>query len=252
MFFVLSKILIFLLSPGFWILFLLAWSFVTKKERRKKILRVASLVVFIVFSNPWLFNVLVRNWQPERSELPQGKYSVAIILGGMTMVDKQQRSYFGADADRFIQATRLYHSGRVQYIAITGGSPKVFRSDDKAEALRLYPEFRAQGIPGERIIVESASKNTFENAVFVRRKLDSLQLRPPYVLVTSAMHMPRAIAVFNKAGMEVVPWPAAYKEVNGKRSFADYIAPSFKLLTEWRHFLKEVVGLMVYRITGKA
>jgi uncharacterized SAM-binding protein YcdF (DUF218 family) len=252
MFFVLSKILLFLLSPGFWILFLLAWSFATKREKRKKGLRIATLVIFIVFTNPWLFNVLVRSWQPERKGLPPGRYSAVILLGGMTMVDKQQRSYFGSDADRFIQATRLYHTGQVEYIAVTGGSPKVFKKDDPAEALRLYPELRAQGIPGERIIVESASRNTFENAVFVRRKLDSLQLKPPYLLVTSALHIPRALAVFKKAGIEVIPCPAAFKQVNGSKSFVDYIAPSFELLTQWRFFLKEVVGLVVYRITGKA
>lgn len=253
MFYVLSKIFLFLISPGFWIIFLLALSFVVKNQVRKKRLRVAVLVLFIIFTNPWLLNVLVRNWQVQPAALPQGKkYSAAILLGGVTMTDKQNRTFFGSDADRFIQLTRLYHSGRVDYVAVTGGSPSLLKKNRIAEASRVYPELLAQGIPPQRIVIETESKNTYENAVLVKRKLDSLRLPQPYLLVSSALHLPRAAAVFNKAGMQVVPYPAAYKQIDSKRDLQDYLAPSFHLLTEWRFFLKEVVGLWVYRITGKA
>jgi uncharacterized SAM-binding protein YcdF (DUF218 family) len=252
MFFILSKVLIFLLSPGFWIVTVLLWSFYTKKERRKKILRIISLCLFIIFTNPFLFNVLVRNWQVDRVSLPNNKtYSAAILLGGITSLDRYNNTYFGPDADRFIQTTKLYRSGIVSHIAVTGGSPAIFKKR-KPEAEQIREGLLEQGIPDSVIIVENLSVNTFENATFIKRKLDSLKLDPPYILVTSAIHVPRATAVFKKAGLEVIGYPSAFKQLNYKWSLFDYFIPNIGLLSDWTPFLKEVLGFTVYKLTGKA
>jgi uncharacterized SAM-binding protein YcdF (DUF218 family) len=252
MFFILSKILLFLLSPAFWIGFFLVWSFFTKKERRKKIFRITSLVLFVVFTNPFFFNTCLRAWQPGPVDLPKGKqYSAAILLGGITMNDRSERSYFGPDADRFIQTTKLYHSGIVRYIAISGGSGSLVQKGP-LEADQLKKELLVQDIPDSVIIIENRSRNTYENAVFTKRILDSLKLPPPYVLVTSSIHVPRARSAFKKAGVDVIVYPSAYKQVDSRQSWDDYIVPSPGLLTGWSFFLKEVVGLAVYRWTGKA
>jgi len=252
MFFILSKIFLFLLSPAFWIGMLLLWSFLTKKIRRKKILRITSLVLFIIFTNPLLFNICVISWQPEPVEFSKEKtYSAAILLGGMTGTDRYGRSYFGPDADRFIQATKLYHTGVVNHIVLSGGTGSLVQDSPKeADELRL--EMLKQGIPDSVILLENASRNTYENAVYTKRILDSLKLPPPLFLVTSALHARRAIWVFKNAGFYVVICPAAYKQIPYKRSWDDYIVPSTGLRAGWGVFLKEVVGLLVYRWTGKA
>jgi uncharacterized SAM-binding protein YcdF (DUF218 family) len=252
MFFVLSKLLLFLLSPAFWIISFLLWSFITKKPGRKKILRITSLCLFIIFSNPLLFGILLRKWQPAPVTLSAGKtYSTAIVLSGITSLDKNDRAFFGPDADRFIQATKLYHSGIVQNIAITGGYPSVFGKSRTSEAEQVKQELLTQAIPAEHIIIETQSKNTYENAVFIKRVLDSLKLPPPYLLVTSAMHVPRAKAVFAKAGLDVIMYPAAFKQVDHDYSLNDLI-PSIGVLSSWNPFLKELVGYAVYTWTGKA
>lgn len=253
MFFILSKILLFLLSPAFWIILLLLWSFYTKKERRRKYLRIVSLVLFIVFSNPYLFNVLARNWQGDVTTLPPNKkYAAGILLGGLSKTDRYNNFYFTSEADRFIQTTKLFRTGKIENIIVTGGNSSIIKSTKTPEAIQLKSELLLQGIPDSNIFIESQSKNTFQNARFTKRLVDSLQLAPPYVLITSAMHVPRAKAVFKKAGLDIIPYPAVFREVNSNESLRDFIIPSIHILNEWNAFLKEVIGLTVYRLTNKA
>jgi uncharacterized SAM-binding protein YcdF (DUF218 family) len=56
--------------------------------------------------------------------------------------------------------------------------------------------------PDSALIVESESKNTYENALFTKKMIDSLNLNGSFILVTSAIHMPRAMAVFKKVGFK--------------------------------------------------
>ena len=252
MFFVLSKMLLFLLNPVFWVVLLFVWSYLTKVQTRKRRLRIAALIMLIIFTNPLLFHQALRAWQTERTELRPGqRYSAAIVLGGMSMFDRKRNGYFGDDADRFIQTTRLYHSGVIKKIVVSGGTAAIF-IPGVPESDFLYKELLAQGVPDSNIIVENRSRNTFENAQYSKMKLDSLKLPPPYILVTSAMHMPRAKAVFNKAGLHVHGHPAAFKAVSKKWFIDDMLLPSVTVLGSWGRFLKEVAGLLVYRMTGKA
>ena len=167
------------------------------------------------------------------------------------MMDKNGNGYFAGEADRFIQVLRLYHAGKIRNIAVAAGSSSILRNE-RIEADFLKEELLAQGIPAENIIAEDRSRNTSENARYILHKLDSMKLPGPYVLVTSAMHMPRALAVFRKQGANVVPYPSSFKEVDYRKTFADYIIPDTGLLSQWSLFLKEMVGLTVYKLLGKA
>ena len=251
MFILFSKLLLFLLSPAFWIIVILIWSFITKYPKRKKSLRIISAILFIVFSSPFLFNLFVTTWQPEVKSLPKSKYSACILLGGMSRIDKDQQQYFTSEADRFIQTAKLYHTNKVNKIIISGGSLNFFNRNKIAESVYLKNELKQQAIPDSNIIIEINSRNTFENALYTKKILDSLKLSSPYLLVSSAMHLPRAQAVFAKAGIETIPVPAAFKEVPSKKGLQDFL-PSIYILSSWNEFLKEVVGLAVYKMTGKA
>ena len=167
------------------------------------------------------------------------------------MTDINKRMYFGEAADRFIQLTKLYHTGVVQNVIVTGGSPVIFGKNTVSEADQLHQQLLMQGIPDSSIIAENKSRNTFENAVNTKHILDSLKLSPPYVLITSAIHIPRAMAVFKKAGLDVIPYPSAYTQIEQKFNM-NALIPSLDVLTDWNFFFKEIVGFTVYRITGKA
>ena len=64
--------------------------------------------------------------------------------------------------------------------------------------------------------------------------------------------MKRSASVFKKAGFDCISFPCDYKVNPEKFSLEDCIIPNISLLNEWSNFIKEVVGLYVYKLTGKA
>lgn len=252
MFFILSKVLFFLLMPFWWIVILLVWMRLSKSPHTKKRLLTLAIIIGIVFTNPWLYRTAVLAWQPEPVQLPAGKiYETGIVLGGMAGYDKYERGHFGDASDRFIQTANLYHRGIIKRILITGGIGSLDQ-DQPAESIFLRAAFKENGVPDSSIIIESRSRNTYENAIYSRKLIDSLHLRPPCVLITSAMHMKRSENVFRKAGYNFVSYPCDYKVTPVKFQLLGNIIPNISLLDQWSVFIKEMIGLVVYKLTGKA
>jgi uncharacterized SAM-binding protein YcdF (DUF218 family) len=252
MFFIFSKILYFLIVPFWWIVILLMWRWLSKNPKLKKRLLVISIAILILFTNPFLFRTVSLWWQPEPVELPIGKtYEAGIILGGLAGYDKNDRGHFGPSADRFIQTANLYHQGIIKKIIVSGGTGKLSQ-DEPAESLFLHTQFIANNIPDSVIIIESRSKNTYENAIFSKQIADSLHLQPPFILVTSGLHMKRSASVFKKAKFDCIVFPCDYKVTSQKFNLEDTIIPDISLLKIWGALIKEIVGLGVYRLTGKA
>jgi len=252
MFFILSKVLFFLLFPFSWVIILWIWMLLSKLEKRKRILRNVILVIFIVFTNPFIYSMLVLAWQPMPVAIPAGKtYNAGIVLGGMAGFDKNGRGHFGNNSDRFIQTANLYHQGVIKKIIITGGTGSLSQREPP-EAFFLQKAFIDNGIPAGDIIIETRSRNTYENAIFTKRIIDSIHLAPPYVLITSSLHMRRSEQVFKKAGFQYIPFPCDYKVVPLGFAPGDYFLPNAGLLNDWGGFLKEMIGLAVYKLTGKA
>ncbi len=252
MFFILSKLLLFLLIPFTWIIVLLVWIYFTKSPRLKRRLTILTICIAVVFSNPWLYKKVNLAWQaPKRNLLPAEQYETGILLTGMVQFDKYNEGFFGSAADRFIQTAALYHTGKIKKILVTGGSGSLFRTY-LSEAEYLRKAFIANAIPEKDIIVEPLSRNTYENAIFSKKIIDSLQLKPPFLLITSAQHMPRSNAVFKRAGIAFVSYPTDYKVVAEDFSLDDTLLPDPKLLRTWSELIKEMVGLVACKLTGKA
>jgi len=248
MFFFLSKILLFVLTPFWWIVILFIWSWVTKNKKIKKRLHISIVLILIVFTNPFLFNKLLNAWQPEKVNLKGKKYSAAILLSGIGGYDEHNNFYIGSSGDRFIQTAQLYHQGIVQKIIVTGGSGSLLSNTDEAQGIKQ--ELLKTGIPDSAILLEQKARNTFENAVYTKQLLDSVHLQPPYVLVTSAMHMPRAKKSFDKAKISVIIYPSDFVVYNKNLTIKSFI-PQASIFFEWESFLKEIIGYTVYKITGK-
>ncbi len=252
MFFVLSKVLLFLLMPFWWIVILFIWMKLSKTPKTKKRLFAGIVVVFIVFTNPFIYRSVISAWQPDPVVLPANHvYGAGIVLGGMAGFDKNEKGYFGNNADRFIQIANLYHQGIIQKIVVTGGTGKL-QQDEPAETSFLKPQLIANGVKEADIIIESRSRNTYENAVYTKKILDSLQIKPPYILVTSALHMHRSASVFTKAGYNFIAMPCDYKVIPAAFSIEGSLVPNVALLNDWAWFLKEWIGLGAYKLTGKA
>ena len=252
MFYILSKVLFFLLIPGNWIGILLLCFWLTKKAATKRWLVRGMLAVAIIFSNTYLHHKAVLALEvPPIAVDSVHPYQAGIMLGGLAMFDKHEQGFFGSASDRFTQTLKLYKKGVIQKIVITGGSNAVLRKEP-SEADFVYKEMLACGVPAADIVKENKSINTFENAVFTKRILDSLHINPPYLLISSATHLRRAVRVFEKAKIPVTPYAAAFEEVDYRLFPSDYLIPDFSLLFKWSTVLKETIGLVVYQLTGKA
>lgn len=250
MFFFLSKILFFLLVPLNWIIALVILRFVVKNPILKKRLSIATIVLLFFFGNDFILNKLVRAWQTEPVEIGQfGNYSAGIVLGGYESFDRKGKGYLNYASDRFIQTLALYKQGKIKKIVVSGS--KVV--DGKVEISDyVKQQFILCGVAPADIILENLSKNTFENSRFSKRLLDSAGLQPPFVLITSAMHDPRARKVFQKAGVEVVSFPCNFQFFDKRFSFDEYFFPKAIVLDQWTYFLKEIVGIGIYTLVDKA
>lgn len=255
MFFALSKILHFFIQPFNWILITAAFAYFIKNPSRKKKLWIITAALFLIFSNPLLINSIMYHWQAKEKSLSKGeKYKAGILLTGFCSYnEKTGKGYFREASDRFIQTVRLYHQGHIEKIIVTGGSSKVLKNDQSLkEADFVCEQLLQMGIPAENIIKENQSRNTHENGTFTKKILDSLNLTPPYLLITSATHIPRAMDVFHKTGIDPIPYPCNFAVVENKIEFPGSFLPSVKSFELWNTFMKENIGILMYKLTGKA
>lgn len=250
MFFVISKLAFIFITPANWIIALLVWRFVAKSAVVKKRLTIVIIALVLFFGNEVIYSKLVNAWQAKPVQLPKNvTYEAGILLGGLGSFDKYGNGFLNSSCDRLVEICALYHGRKIKKIVISGGS--VYKNRPK-EAPFLFKKITELGIPANDIIIEKNSRTTFENAAYTKLILDSIKLPPPYVLVTSAMHVPRAKRVFAKAGLQVVPYPSDYRVLETRFVFFDYIIPSINTIDSWASFLKEVVGIMGYKLFNKA
>lgn len=242
-----SSVIAIFLSPFNWLILLLLGGWILKKRSLKKTAFILALIVFIVFGNEALLNFYAKNWQPSPVAVnPAVQYSCGIVPGGFGSPDENGNGYFNSSSDRFIQAVKLYKSGEIKHLLISGGNGKENEASFR-EAAWVKGELKSVGIPDSVIYIEDKSDNTQENAANSKLILDSLHLKPPYLLITSALHMPRAALIFRKAGVPVIPFPCNYTEGRGGFSFWDLV-PNPKVLSGWEPYLKETVGYWWYKV----
>ena len=151
--------------------------------------------------------------QQAMNELPAA--DAIVVLGGALGLPLPPRQYTQLvdGSDRLFLTARLYEAGKAPNVIITGGN--VFPQEGmRGEAWYASQVLEGWGIPRSRLITETRSRNTYENAVNTRPLLTSLRAKR-ILLVTSGYHMPRAHGVFTRAldgtGIEIVPVAADIK-----------------------------------------
>ncbi len=248
MFFILSKILAFLIRPIVWI-FLMLIIVVLLKRSRKKILFL-SIFTFWFFSNAFICDEASRLWEHETSSIEniQRKYDIGVVLGGMSAFDSKTNTLnFNKNADRLIYTEKLYRKGIINKILISGGSGMLIKNEYK-EAFAMKNHLIENGIPDDDIIIENNSRNTKENAFLSAEILKRDFQNESVLLITSALHMKRAIFCFEKAGIEVAAFST--DNTNSNRNFQiEYVLlPNSKSFEKWESIIHEWVGYLVYKI----
>lgn len=173
-----------------------------------------------------------------------------IVLGGCVGAADYPRvevDLTGA-ADRVLHAARLYRAGKSPMVIATGGAIKWLGSKTP-EAHSISRLLQEWGVPAKSIIIELGSLNTYQNAVNTKRLLDRQGLEN-ILLVTSAMHMPRALATFRMAGINAIPSPTDYGVTDREESTILDFLPDAGALAGTTQAIKEYLGLAVYRWRG--
>ena len=172
-----------------------------------------------------------------------------VVLGGGTVQNSPEaitgRDTLGSDAmKRVVYAFGLRDDFPIPYI-FTGG--KVFEHDQEPEAVTAGWVFASLGLPSERLILETNSKNTWENA----KETAKLGIKQA-ILVTSAYHMLRSVYCFERNGVSVIPAPTDYKCDRGRKYDFFSFMPSMTNLYSTYLALHEYFGLISYRIIYRA
>jgi uncharacterized SAM-binding protein YcdF (DUF218 family) len=256
MFFIVSKVAGFFASPSNLLIVLGLVGAVLMGTRRarcgRRMIVTAVLLLAIAGLSP-LGNALVL---PLEQRFPPwwagtGEPTGIIVLGGAVSpaVSAQRGSpELNEAAERMTvvaDLARRFPNARIVY---SGGSSKLL-GEGPDEAQFALPLLRSFGIPASRIELESASRNTFENAT-----LTKALVRPEpgqrWLLVTSASHMPRAVGCFRQAGFTIEPYPVDWRTGGlGDIFRPPEIASSGLARTDVA--LREWAGLLIYWITGR-
>ena len=186
--------------------------------QRRPMAWIATLL-FLILSGAGFFRSFIAErvvWHLERrcprAEMHDGNDFVGVIA-------------LGGNSERVREAGRLASLYPNLTVLVSGAGTR-------SEVLGLLPSNDAS-----RVLVESESRTTYENALF-SSKLAHMLPSGQWLLVTSAWHMPRAIGAFRKQAVSVHPWPI-FDLSNASDSLTEKVA---------KH---EAMGLLAYWVLGR-
>ncbi|MFO6418813.1 YdcF family protein [Hylemonella sp. W303a] len=252
--FVISKLLNVLTQPLAWVAVLLVLGLLLQRRWRRAGLGVVWAALFVLLLQGWepLPDALLRKLEaqhPAPVHLDLSRYAGIIVLGGSTessyVWEGHDQPALNGAAERLTAALPLLLRDPRLVLLYTGGEGELLASgpSEAERARRFYAE---QGVPPARLLLESASRNTHDNAVF-SAALPGVDRTRPWLLITSAWHMPRSLLTFRKAGWNVTPWPTDYRAGDATPWHQYSLSQG---AAKWQTALHELVGLMVYRLRG--
>jgi uncharacterized SAM-binding protein YcdF (DUF218 family) len=207
-----------------------------------------GLITLWILSTPWIANSLVRwasmqphDLHPELDETPPEHRVLVVIATGMDpnehRVPAMERLSPSA-LERCISAARIYKEYGFGRVIVSGRDPDVAAMEMTSGMADLLV---ALGVPRASILLESESLDTKENAIFSTRMVQGLKAEKA-VLVTSAIHMPRAMWLFDRAGLKVIPAPVKF-QAPARKTPARFI-PDSEALGRSQRLVHELLGLL--------
>jgi uncharacterized SAM-binding protein YcdF (DUF218 family) len=218
-----------------------------------------ALTIVFLSSNAWTSNWLAQSleWQNiPKTELPTAD-AIAILGGGTRSLAYPRPDVDLTDAgDRVWYGANLYRAGKAPKIIVSGGRIgwKGSGSPESDDLTKLLIEM---GVPQADIIPEGNSLNTHDNAVNIQKILTERGFKS-ILLVTSAMHMPRSLAIFQKLGINAIAAPTDYRisqlEIDQPNCQTESAILSFipddEYFSQTTQVIREYIGILVYKLRG--
>jgi uncharacterized SAM-binding protein YcdF (DUF218 family) len=259
MFFILAKVLWFLLQPSTLMIgAVLAGTGLSATKRWCRLGRglawgggVALAICGIAPLGDALIQPLESRFQ--RPDLDRAGPSIAgiIVLGGGEdgqAIGAPQLAGLNEAAERYTEAVALARRLPGARVVFSGGSGRLLTVEEP-EAAGAGRLFAALGVAEDRITLEGKSRNTHENAVLTAQIVKP-QPHQRWLLVTSAWHMPRAMGCFRQAGFAVEAWPVDYRTPRPLDLTRVYGSVP-EGLRRIDFVTREYVGLVGYYLTGR-
>lgn len=240
------------------ILLLVALIFCFKRSRWTFVPVLLALIILLTASNVRVSNYLVKSleWQHlPPTEIPNA--DAIVILGGSTRNASPPRILpdLNEHGDRLLYGAKLFQDGKAPLIIAAGGRIDWY-GGEAPEANDMTTILQMMGVPPEAIIEEPNSLNTYQNAVNVKEILLHEGLNR-VLLVTSAMHMPRSLLIFQRQGINAIAAPTDFlvsqqelQQDNSLESKTLSFFPDTDSLNNTNKAIKEYIGTFVYRFRG--
>jgi uncharacterized SAM-binding protein YcdF (DUF218 family) len=208
----------------------------------------------------WLCSAPITGWRlvdrmervyppvpPERSRTADA----IVVLGGGVDPPAPPLHWMdlSSSADRMLHAARLYRAGKARWVIASGGNP--WGACDESEAEAMASLLEEWGVPRTAILLDRQSRNTWQNAAAVGAILTRHDLHD-VLLVTSALHMRRALETFRRMGIQAYPAPTDYDVWRAPPSELMSWLPDARVLERTSLALKELAGTAVYRLRRPA
>ncbi len=273
MFIYLSKIIPPLIYPlGLTCLALLAALFTQRRPRLQRALLLAALLILWLCSTHLVVDPLTYYLEdqfrtpPElqRPTLEKGISQplapVIVVLGGSVgpaSPPRQVPEMGSSTTARLIYAAYLYKLGVAPHLLLTSGTID-WMGDQGSPTDDMRFLLSQLGVPDSAIWIEDQSRNTYENAVFSQKILAERGIQK-IILLTSATHMPRSVALFRKVGLEVIPAPSDIQVSDNDLEALRSLNPATQLLNLLPNpgslgrltvTMKEYLGIVVYHLRG--
>ncbi|HWK46611.1 MAG TPA: YdcF family protein [Stellaceae bacterium] len=253
--FILSKLAWWLMAPSDLLLCCLLTGVILGATRRWRRLGTAlAATAAIVLAMVLILPVPAWLTLPLENRFPQGPAPAVVdgivMLGGgqlPALSEARGQPTFGHAEGRLIATVALMRAFPRARIVIAGGNGEPFPDTLMTEADVTRGVLAEIGIDPAPITFEDKSRNTWENANFTRTLM---QPKPgeTWLLVTSALHMPRSVGIFRRVGWPVVPWPVDY--TTRPDGGGSHVAQVSERLTQLDAAAREWVGLAAYRVLG--
>ncbi|TXH90312.1 MAG: YdcF family protein [Rhodoferax sp.] len=251
-----AKLLDFALQPLVWVLFLMFCAWIGTYWSLQTTRRILAGTLMLLLTLGWqpLSEALMRPLETQYPELhPEAStdsFAGVIILGGATsaayLAGAHAQPLINDASERMTAAVALYRLNPKLRIIFTGGEGGLIASGP-SEAARARRFFSTMGLPVETMIWEDKSRNTFENAALTAQ-IPGINKQRPWLLLTSAWHMPRAMGVFLAQGWNVSAYPVDFRTASTTPWTAYSLLESIGL---WQLALHEYAGIASYRLLGR-